>query len=40
MTPYPYDIIGYWIAKYDVELSSEAYEELAELFVTYKGNEQ
>ena len=29
MTPYPYDVIGAWLDKHDIEVSSEAYEELA-----------
>ncbi len=33
--PFPYDVIGYWTAKYDIQLNSEAYQELAELFNTY-----
>lgn len=35
MIPYPHDIIGHWIMKHDTELSSEAYEDLVELFITY-----
>lgn len=35
--PFPYDLIGYWMNKHKVELSSKAYRELARLFITY-GN--
>ena len=37
MTPFPYDVIGHWTEEYNVELSTEAYHELARLFVKYSN---
>lgn len=39
MTPYPHDIIGHWIGAHNVELTSEAYDELVELFITYANHD-
>lgn len=35
MIPFPYDVIGYWTSKHNIDLPSEAYQELAELFIEY-----
>ena len=40
MIPFPYDIVGAWTAKHNIELTKEAYEELVELFIMYTNNEQ
>lgn len=33
--PFPYDVIGYWTSKHNIDLPSEADLELAELFIEY-----
>jgi len=40
MIPFPYDVIGYWLAKYKVEVTQEAYLELAELFIEYSAKNE
>lgn len=30
--PFPYDVIGFWMKKHKIELSQEAYNELATYF--------
>lgn len=37
LIPFPYDVIGHWAEEYKVELSSEAYHELARLFGEYSN---
>ena len=37
LIPFPYDVIGHWMSKHKVELSQEAYLELAELFIKYSA---
>jgi len=34
---FPFDVIGHWMQEYNVDLSSEAYHELARLFVEYSS---
>jgi len=40
MTPFPYDVIGHWMSKHKLDIPSEAYHDLAELFVEYSENEE
>lgn len=40
LTPFPYDVVGAWTARNNVQLSKEAFEDLIEQFWTFGREEQ